>query len=422
MRLTRRHLVAASATGTLGMIVANPAHASYPDSAVSAVGPNLAANITPISAAEREARLDKARRLMIAAGIRALLIEPGAAMTYFTGLKWWRSERLTGVIILADGPIGVVTPAFEEASIRESLGVPADVRTWNEHESPFSRVAGFLKDHGVTKGKIGVEGTVRHFIVDGVAEAAPSLRLVSGEAITRGCRMYKSAAEIALMQTANDITMAAYRATAAEIAVGMTPAEISERMNAHTRAFGGTPQFALVLIGEASAYPHGSDQPQRVREGAIILMDCGAAVEGYQSDISRTFVFGAPSAKQRAIWDTVKAGQELALDTARPGVPAGAVDRAVRDFYAAKGFGPGYAMPGLSHRLGHGIGLDGHEPVNFVEGETTPLAAGMCFSNEPGIYVPGEFGVRLEDCLYMTATGPKLFTPLSPSIDAPFGT
>ena len=192
-------------------------------------------------------------------------------------------------------------------------------------------------------------------------------------------------------------------------------------MNEATRALGGTPQFSSVLLNEASAYPHGSDQPQSVGEGGIILMDCGCQVHDYESDISRTWVFGEPTKKQRRVWDTVKRGQELALETARIGVPAGRVDDVVRGYYESEGFGPGYRTPGLSHRLGHGIGMDGHEPVNFVQGETTPLAPGMCFSNEPGIYIFGEFGVRLEDCLYMTDEGPQLFTAFSPSIDQPFG-
>jgi len=233
--------------------------------------------------------------------------------------------------------------------------------------------------------------------------------------------MYKSAAELALMQKANDVTIAAYRHVHENVDKGMSPSDISALMNKATRELGGSVGFSSVLLNEASAYPHGSDQPQALKAGGIVLMDCGCSVHDYESDISRTWVFGEPSEKQRAVWNTVKRGQELAMETATVGTPAGKVDDVVRAYYESDGFGPGYKTPGLSHRLGHGIGMDGHEPVNFVHGESTPLAPGMCFSNEPGIYIFGEFGVRLEDCLYITDDGPRLFTELSPSIDQPFG-
>jgi Xaa-Pro dipeptidase len=233
--------------------------------------------------------------------------------------------------------------------------------------------------------------------------------------------MVKSAAEIALMQVANDVTIAAYRHAYSRIEENMLPTDISALMNSAMRELGGDPKFAMALLNEASAYPHGTGQPQTVKDGGIILMDCGCSVHDYESDISRTWVYGEPTTKQRKVWDTVKRGQELALETATVGTPAGKVDDVVRKYYESKGFGPDYKTPGLSHRLGHGIGMDGHEPVNFVRGETTPLAPGMCFSNEPGIYIFGEFGVRLEDCLYITEDGPKLFSQLSPSIDEPFG-
>jgi Xaa-Pro dipeptidase len=192
-------------------------------------------------------------------------------------------------------------------------------------------------------------------------------------------------------------------------------------MNRATAALGGDPEFALILLGEASAYPHGSGKPQEVRDGEVVLMDCGCTVEGYQSDISRTFVFGEANAKQRRVWGQVHRGQQIAFETARIGVAAGAVDDAVRSHYEGLGYGPRYRLPGLSHRTGHGIGLDGHEPVNFVHGEATKLAPGMCLSDEPGLYIPGEFGVRLEDCLHMTPDGPKWFSTPPPSLDRPFG-
>ncbi|NOX83231.1 MAG: aminopeptidase P family protein [Alphaproteobacteria bacterium] len=382
---------------------------------------SIAKDAQPISVDERKQRIAKAQQLMREAGIGALLLEAGSALVYFTGVRWWRSERFTGAIIPATGEIAVVTPYFEEPSIRETMALGDDIRTWHENENPFALIAGILKDRGAASGKLAIEETVRHFIVDGVQNAARGVDIVSGRDITRGCRMYKSAAEIALMQTASDITMTAYKHIHPKIEAGMSASELSEMMSAATRELGGAVEFSMALLGEASAYPHGTRQPQEVVEGSVILMDCGCGVYDYKSDISRSWVFGEPSKKQSAVWNTVKRGQELALETAQIGVAAGEVDDVVRRFYESKGYGPRYKTPGLSHRLGHGIGMDGHEPVNFVEGETTKLAPGMCFSNEPGIYIFGEFGIRLEDCLHMTEDGPQLFSALSPSIDKPFG-
>ncbi len=382
---------------------------------------NLAANAQPISLAERRQRIAKAQRLMNEHDIDAIVLEAGTALVYFTGIRWWRSERFTGVVIPREGEIGVVTPYFEEPSVRERMQLGEDVRTWHENENPFERVAGILADRGLKQGRLGIEETVRFFIADGVAAAAPGFDVIPANPITRGCRMYKSPAELALMQIASDITLASYRHVHANVEAGMNSSDIGGLMSETTRKLGGTPRFSSALINEASAYPHGTDQPQSVREGSVILMDCGCAVHDYVSDISRTWVFGEPNAKQRRVWNTAKRGQEVALETAKVGLPAGKVDDAVRAYYESEGFGPGYQTPGLSHRLGHGIGMDGHEPVNFVQGETTPLAPGMCFSNEPGIYIFGEFGVRLEDCLHMTEDGPQLFTGLSPSIENPIG-
>jgi len=398
--------------------------ASIPASAYSQGSPelpNITADAQAITVEERLRRVAKAQRLMRDSNIDALLLEAGSALIYFTGVRWRRSERFTGAVIPAAGDIAFVTPYFEEPSVRESMTFGDDVRVWHEHENPFDLVAGILDDRGLKKGTIGIEETVRHFIVDGIQRSAPDFHVTIGSAITRGCRMYKSAAEIALMQTANDVTLAAYRHVHANIEKSMSPSDISDLMTAATRSLGGSPGFSGVLLNEASAYPHGTDQPQSLKEGGVILMDCGCSVLDYESDISRTWVFGEPTQKQRKVWNMVKRGQELAMETATVGTPAGKIDDVVRDYYTSEGFGPGYKTPGLSHRLGHGIGMDGHEPVNFVHGETTPLAPGMCFSNEPGIYIFDEFGVRLEDCLTITAEGPRLFTELSPSIDRPFG-
>ena len=382
---------------------------------------DMTANAIPIGSEERKKRVNKAQKIMKKNNIDALLMEAGSALIYFTGVKWRRSERFTGVVIPREGDLVFVTPYFEEPTIRESMAFDAEVRTWHEHENPFKMVADILKDKSIKNGKLAIEETTRHFIVNGIEKASNKYELISGNDITRGCRMYKSEAEINLMQIANNITMKAYRYVYQNIEIGMSPQEISFIMSEKTRELGGTPKFSAVLLNEASAYPHGTKQPQRLKKDGIILMDSGCSVHDYQSDISRTWIFGSPTKKQRQVWSTAKRGQELALETAQIGVPAGNIDDVVRKFYETEGYGPDYKTPGLSHRLGHGIGIDGHEPINFVRGEKTPLAKGMCFSNEPGIYIFGEFGVRLEDCLYMTDDGPRLFTEFSKSIDNPFG-
>ncbi|HEX8256991.1 MAG TPA: Xaa-Pro peptidase family protein [Allosphingosinicella sp.] len=387
----------------------------------SALAP-ITGDAKPIGRDERLQRLAGAQRLMRAQGLGALLIEPGASLDYFTGVQWWRSERLTAALIPAEGEPIVFTPFFEEPSVRESLAVPAAVRTWTEHEDPLALVAAALRERKLATRPVGMEETVRFFAVDGLRKALPSVEIRSGAPVVRALRMVKSPAELALMQKATDVTLAAYAHTAPRIAAGMTPAQISAIMNEATVALGGSPEFALALLGEASAYPHGSGKPQQVREGEVVLMDCGCTVHGYQSDVSRTFVFGGKATgEQRKVWDQVHRGQQIAFAAARPGAPAGSVDDAVRAQYQEWGYGPGYKLPGLSHRTGHGIGMEGHEPVNLVHGETTPLAPGMCFSNEPGLYLPGRFGVRIEDCFYMTPEGPHWFSTPPPSIDRPFG-
>jgi Xaa-Pro dipeptidase len=407
----------------LGMLAAGAALA-LPRAVFAAAAPELrpmTGDVVPISAAERLARVARAQGLMRRLGFGSILIEPGASLTYFTGVNWHRSERLTAALIPAEGEAVIVTPFFEEPSVRESLAIPAEVRTWQEDEDPLRLVAGALRDRRLAARPVGIEETVRYFAVDGLQKALLHTPVRNAAPVVRPCRMIKSEHEIALMTKASDITIAAYRYTWPRIQRGMTPGEIGAIMNGATQALGGSPEFALILLGEAAAYPHGSGKPQRVKDGEVVLMDCGCTVEGYQSDISRTFVFGEASAEQRRVWDQVRRGQQIAFETARVGVPAGTVDDAVRRQYEAWGYGPRYKLPGTSHRTGHGIGLDGHEPVNLVHGETTRLAPGMCFSDEPGIYIPGKFGIRLEDCFHMTAAGPRWFSEPSPSIDSPFG-
>ncbi len=381
---------------------------------------SMTGDVRPIGKEEFAARLAQARALMAKHDIGALIVEPGSSLIYFTGIHWWRSERITAAVIPREGDVGVVTPHFEEPSIRESLAIPADVHIWHEDTNPLDRIADILRDRKVTA-PVGVEETVRFFVVDGLRRVLPDVKIVNGAPVVRGCRMIKTAPEIALMQKAADITIAAFKFAHANIKAGMTPGEIDALIAAAHRAFGASYEDGLVLLGEASAYPHGSHKPQAVRAGDIVLLDCGGEVQGYKSDISRTFVFGTPNAEQRKVYEQVRQGQQIAFEAARVGVEAGKVDDAVRAQYEKWGYGPGYKLPGTPHRTGHGIGLDGHEPVNFVHGETTPLAQGMCFSDEPGIYLPGKFGVRLEDCLHMGPEKAAWFSVPPKSLAEPFG-
>ncbi|MFL6856172.1 MAG: M24 family metallopeptidase [Sphingomicrobium sp.] len=376
----------------------------------------------PITAAERVSRLTRARELMQRQGIGAVLVESGPSLDYFTGIQWWRSERLTGVVIPASGDPIIVTPFFEQPTIKEMLAAPAEIRTWQEDEEPLKLVADFLRERKVASLPVGFEETNRFFLEDRLKQQLPALRVVSANPVVRTLRMIKSPAELALMQAAADIMAASLRYAGERTRDGMTPTEIDALIAAANKQLGSAYDGGLILIGEASAYPHGSRQATVVRPGEVVLLDCTCSVHGYQADITRTFVFGAdPSAEQRKLWDQVHRGQQIAMGAAKIGAPAGSVDDAVRRTYESWGFGPRYKLPGTSHRTGHGIGMEVHEPVNLVHGETTPLAVGMCFSNEPGIYIPGKFGVRLEDCFHMTAAGPKFFTTPPPTIDQPFG-
>ena len=375
----------------------------------------------PISSAERVQRLARAKELMRASGIGAVLVESGPSLDYYTGVQWWRSERLTAAVIPAEGDPVIVTPFFEQPSIAEMLKVPAEIRTWNEDEEPLRLVADFLHERRVADRPVAFEETDRYWIMDRLKQQIPGVSIVSANPVVRAQRMIKSPAELALMQAANDIMLASLRYAGERTRVGMTPADIDANIAAVHKQMGSAYDGGLVLIGEASAYPHGSKKPHVVQRGDIVLLDCTSSVHGYQADITRTFVVGTPSAEQRKLWDQVHQGQQIAIETAKVGLPAGAVDDAVRRVYASWGFGPGYRLPGLSHRTGHGIGMEVHEPVYLVHGETTPLAPGMCFSDEPGLYIPGKFGVRLEDCWHMTESGPKFFTQPPSSIDQPFG-
>jgi Xaa-Pro dipeptidase len=380
---------------------------------------SLTKGAQPITAQEHAARIARLQSLLQQQKIAALLVEPGPSLEYFTGIRWRRSERATAALIPADGGVVVVTPFFEEPSVRETLKITADVRTWSEDESPFELIANALRDRPPAEGPLAVEETTRFFIIDRVSKLTGAGSVVSGDDLVNACRMIKSSAELALMQAANNVTIAALRHVHGKVKAGMSGPDIMKMMIAATEALGGNHEFSLVLLNDASAYPHGTDKPQTIRQGSVVLIDTGCSVHGYQSDISRTWIFGEPTARHREVWDTVKRGQEIALETAKIGVPVGAIDKAVRAYYEGRGWSKDYGLPGTSHRTGHGIGMDGHEPPYLMRTETTPLEAGMCFSDEPGIYIPGEFGIRMEDCWHMTEAGPKLFTPLAESIDRP---
>ena len=376
--------------------------------------------VAPITDDERRARIEKARRLMTENGIAAIFLEPGSSMSYYTGVRWGLSERPFGVVIPAKGELAYVTPGFEEQRARELIKFSNDVRVWQEDESPYARIAEILRDRGISTGRVGIEERVRFFIVDGVRKEAPQLELVSATPVTAGCRMFKSPAELALMQRANDITIAAYRAAFPTMRAGMTQGELSRAIAAAIQKLGGVSDGALCLFGVSSAFPHGTTNPATLKEGDIVLVDGGCTVEGYTSDITRTTVFGKPNDRQRQIWDLEKKAQSAAFAAAQIGATCESVDAAARKVITDAGFGPGYKVPGLPHRTGHGIGLDGHEWTNFVRGNTTKIQPGMCFSDEPTIVMYGEFGVRLEDCLYIGPDGPHFFTEQSPAIDQPF--
>ncbi|MHB9879525.1 M24 family metallopeptidase [Pacificimonas sp. ICDLI1SI03] len=406
------------AAGSAGLMISAPLAAAPAQDARAPT--DVPRRPAPISSAERMGRLQKASEALRVAGFGAMLVEAGSTLSYLTGVDWWRSERLTAALIGADGDVMIVTPGFEQPSIEEMLAVPADVRVWQEDEDPARVVHGWLRERRLDTRPLAVEPTVRFFAIDGLRALQPDLNVRSAAAIVNSLRMIKSPAELALMQHAADITEAAYRATGPQISAGMEATDIFAIMSAEMAARGGATPSGGIQIGEGSALPHGSKRVETVGPGSVILMDCACRVDGYFSDISRTAVFGEPTARQREVWQHVREGQNVAMEAAQPGTPAGKVDDAVRAYYESLGWGPGYQTPGLPHRTGHGIGLDIHEPVNLVHGESTPLAAGMCFSNEPGLYIPGSFGVRLEDCFYMTPQGARFFTRPPPTLEQPF--
>ena len=377
----------------------------------------------PISLQERTDRQQKARRLMRESNLDAILLAQGTSLRYLAGIRWEGGERLFAMVLPAKGEAFYVSPAFEEDRAREQIslapdGKNADLRVWQEDESPYERVAQGLSDRGLSTAAIGFEETIKFVFTDNIRKAAAGASFVSATPVTAGCRMIKSAHEIELMRLAAKVTFAAYEATYRSLKVGMTQKDVQDLIEAAHRQL-GFEGGADVQVGEYSAFPHGSVAEQQIGEGTIVMIDGGCTVEGYQSDITRTFVLGKASDKMKQVFEIVHSAQSAALAAARPGVEAGSVDATARKVISDAGYGPGYKY--FTHRLGHGMGMDGHEWPYLVRGNTVKLQPDMTFSDEPGIYIRGEFGIRLEDDMHILENGAELFTPQCPSLEHPFG-
>ncbi len=422
----RRFLQSSSLAAAAGVTLPPLARAAEDDKSLPPIIARLntlRAEAKPIAVEERNDRQEKARRLMRDNNLSAILLAQGTSLNYFTGIRWEGGERLFAMVLPAKGEAFYVSPAFEEGRAREQIaqapdGRSPDLRVWQEDESPYARVAQGLSDHGIASGTIGVDETVKFLFSDNLRKAAASATFTSATPVTAGCRMIKSRHEIDLMRLAAKVTLAAYEATYRSLSVGMTQHDVSDLLEkAHSRL--GFEGGADVQVGEFSSFPHGSIQPQVIREGTIVMVDGGCSVEGYQSDITRTFVLGKASDKMKQVFDIVYKAQSAALAAAKPGAEAGSVDAAARMVITDAGYGPDYKY--FTHRLGHGMGMDGHEWPYLVRGNTTKLEPEMTFSDEPGIYIHGEFGIRLEDDMHITENGAELFTPQSPSLENPFG-
>lgn len=377
----------------------------------------------PISQNEYRERIEKAQSLMKAQGLEAIYINAGTNLYYYTGTRWYASERMVGAIIPASGEVEYIAPAFEVDTLEGFMVIEGKVNTWQEDESPYALFGDVLKNMGIDSGKVGIDESAAFFIFDGVRLAHSQFDYVNAKPVTAACRMIKSDTELSLLQRAKDMTLEVHKAAARILREGITVGEVEAFINDAHKAVGAPAgsYFCIVLFGEDSAYPHGVKSPKALELNDTVLIDTGCQLQGYNSDITRTFVFGKPSARQRELWQHEQDAQLAAFEAAKIGATCASVDRAARDVLEAAGFGPGYDVPGLPHRTGHGVGLDIHEWPYLVLNDQTPLAAGMCFSNEPMLCVPGEFGVRHEDHFYMTNEGPVWFTKPAHSIDDPFG-
>jgi Xaa-Pro aminopeptidase len=426
--LSRRRILKLS-TAAAGAALTSPVTAASPANNCPALPSSIASlksmkdQAKPITTEERGERQEKARRLMVENKLEAILLTEGTSLTYFSGIHWGGGERLFAMVLPAKGNALYVCPAFEEGRAREQISKApgaeqADVRIWQEDESPYQKVAQGFTDRGISTGTVGMEETVRFVFSQSIGKASPHVKIAAATPVTAGCRMIKSDHEVDLMRLAAKVTLTAYEAAYRALNPGMTKPQFEEMVEAaHTRL--GFSGGADVQVGEYSAFPHGSVTPQVIREGAIVLMDGGGNVEGYASDITRTFVLGKPSDKMKTVFDIVHRAQTAALKTASPGLECQAVDAAARSVITNAGYGPDYKF--FTHRVGHGMGMDGHEWPYLVRGNMTPMAANMTFSDEPGIYIRGEFGIRLEDDMHITESGAGLFTSQSPSLENPFG-
>ncbi|MDO6567307.1 Xaa-Pro peptidase family protein [Alteromonas sp. 1_MG-2023] len=384
---------------------------------------NMTSDITPIQKSEFLSRIDKAQQYMKQNGIGALYLNAGTNLSYFTGMQWYASERLVGAILPASGDIVYVAPFFEIDSLEERKLIEGDIIGWQEHESPYALVARLLGTIDTTGGNnIAVDESTQFFVVDGFNKALPEdANIINGAEVTAHCRMHKSVNELALIQRAMDMTLAVHKATASMLYTGITTTEVEAFIeDAHKKVGAPGNYFCIVLFGKATSFPHGVKDPQVLKDNDLVLIDTGCKVHGYLSDITRTYCFGTPTAKQKAMWESEKRAQFAAFNAVKPGVPCGDVDKAARDSLEFDNLGPDYNLPGLPHRTGHGIGMDIHEWPYLVKDNPHPLAPGMCFSNEPMIVVPNEFGIRLEDHFYVSETGAVWFTEPSKAIDEPF--
>jgi Xaa-Pro dipeptidase len=385
---------------------------------------NMTADLQPIGESEYRARVEKAQALMRGRGIAAIYLNAGSSLLYFTGMRWHASERMVGAVLPAEGEIEFLAPRFEEGTVHDYMVVPGAVNCWEEHEAPTALFISMLDRMcpGDTTARVGIDETTPFFLFDKIRVLGNRYDFFDASEITRACRMQKSAAELALMQRAKDMTLKVQEAAASILRAGISTTEVESFIEqAHRKVGAPGSTFCIVLFGPATAFPHGVKDPQILKDGDMVLIDTGCRVHNYLSDITRTYVFGEPTEEQRKYWNIEKEAQIAAFKSAELGVPCGDIDRAARQSLVANGMSEGYKLPGLPHRTGHGIGLDGHEGPYLVLNDETPLDIGMCFSNEPMICIPGKFGIRLEDHFYMTKDGAKWFTEPSPSCDDPFG-
>lgn len=384
---------------------------------------NMTAKVLPIALEEYKHRISKAQSIMAKHNIDAMYINAGTNLYYFTGTQWYASERMVGAVITRNGDIKYIAPYFEVNTLSQYMIVDAQVNGWQEHECPYLLFKDTLAELGLESGTVAIDESTAFFIANGIKDVSPHFKFIDAKVVTAGCRAEKSIHEIALLQQAKDMTLAVHKAAAKILYEGITTQEVTNFIDQAHRKVGAKSgsYFCIVLFGEDSSYPHGVKSPKKLALNEIVLIDTGCQLEGYNSDITRTYVFGKPNQRQRDMWLIEKRAQQAAFEAAKIGVSCGDVDTAAREYLASQGMGPDYQTPGCPHRTGHGIGLDIHEWPYLVRSDRTPLTQGMCFSNEPMLVLPNEFGVRLEDHFYMTEHGAKWFTEPSHSIDDPFG-